>query len=142
MAGASQQETLLPFNRHSEEAILKCLKGESLSVEAFLALVESNFKKDREIEALTKAVEDLTKRIIRLEKKTIKKAGRKRQDFYLNGKELTDDEIVYMIDYGFYDNISKLEKDVGAHKNQLRNRYNKEKKRQELERELKRNGNS
>ena len=38
---------------------------------------------------------------------------------------MTDDEIVRLIDEGHYNSIGKLERTVGAGKNQLRNRYNK-----------------
>lgn len=69
--------------------------------------------------------QELTKRIAFLKEKTLKKPGRKRQTFYLNGTELTDEELLYLIDYEYYDSIGKLEKDVGAGKNQLRNHYNK-----------------
>lgn len=50
--------------------------------------------------------------------------GRKRQIFYLDGKELTDEDIVYYVRYDYY-TISELERLVGAKKNQLRNRYNR-----------------
>lgn len=56
---------------------------------------------------------------------------------YPNGtsyQNMTDKELVYLIDYEYYDSIGKLEREVGAGKNQLRNRYNKAKKRQKIER--------
>ncbi len=90
---------------------------------------------------LSETVTTLTKRIARLEEKTIKKAECKCQTFYFNGKELTDREIIYLIDYDFFDFIGKLEKEVGADKNQLRNLYNKAKKKQQLEKEFQKNGN-
>ena len=99
------------------------------------ALIESNRRKD-------KTIAELNKRILVLEEKTLKKAGRHKQVFQLDGTELTDDYIVYLIDYGYYDSIGKLEKDVGAGKNQLRNRYNKYKRNQKIERSLKKNGDS
>lgn len=81
-----------------------------------------------------KLIDSLTSRIGLLEDKTYKKSGRKRKVFYFNGQELTDDYLEYLIDYD-YITIPKLEKDVGAGKNQLRNRYNKAKKRKQLEKE-------
>ena len=60
--------------------------------------------------------------------------------FYFNEQELTDEYIVFLIDYD-YITISKLEKDVNAGKNVLRNRYNKAKKKQQLERQVKKNDN-
>lgn len=61
-----------------------------------------------------------------------KKCGRKPQIFFVNGKILDDEYIVYLIDNEFY-KIRQLEKEVGAGKNQLRRRYEryKEKRRKE-----------
>ena len=81
------------------------------------ALIEANRRKDEQIHALSK-------RISALEEKAAKKAGRKRQTFYLDGKELTDEDIVYYVRYDYY-TIPELERLVGAKKNQLRNRYNR-----------------
>lgn len=81
------------------------------------ALIEANRRKDEQLHALSK-------RISALEEKAAKKAGRKRQTFYLDGKELTDEDIVYYVKYDYY-TITELERLVGAKKNQLRNRYNR-----------------
>ena len=81
------------------------------------ALIEANRRKDEQIHALFK-------RISALEEKTAKKAGRKRQTFYLDGAELTDEDLVYYIKYDYF-TIPELERLVGAKKNQLRNRYNR-----------------
>ena len=85
-------------------------------------LIELNTRQARQIAALTN-------RIALLEDKALKKAGRKRVTLYLDGKELTDDDILYYID-GDYFTISQLEHVTGAHKNQIRNRYNRAKKKQ------------
>lgn len=87
-----------------------------------------------------KQIETLTKRIDYLEDKTLKKPGRKRQRFYFNGKELDDEYLIYLIDYD-YITLSKLEKELGAGKNQLRNRYNKAKKNLKMQKEIDLNGN-
>lgn len=99
------------------------------------ALIEKDRRKD-------KTIAELNKRILRLEEKTLQKAGRHKQVFQLDGTELTDDYIVYLIDYGYYDSIGKLEKTVGAGKNQLRNRYNKAKRNQKIERSIENNADS
>ena len=99
------------------------------------ALIEKDRRKD-------KSIAELNKRILRLEEKTLKKAGRHKQSFQYEGKELTDDYIVYLIDYGYFDSIGHLEREVGAGKNQLRNRYNKAKRNQKIERSIKKNGDS
>lgn len=98
-------------------------------------------KLTKEVENLTKTNIELTKRVAFLEEKTLKKAGRKKQTYNFDGKELTDDYLVYLIDYDLA-TIGKLEKIVGAGKNVLRNRYNKAKKKQLLERQVKRNDNT
>jgi len=54
---------------------------------------------------------------------------------------LTDEYLEYLIDDD-YISISKLEKDVGAGKNQLRNRYNKRKRLQKLQKEVNRHDHS
>lgn len=87
-----------------------------------------------------KQIETLTKRIDYLENKTLKKPGRKRQRFYFQGKELDDEYLIYLIDYD-YITLSKLEKELGAGKNQLRNRYNKVKKNLKMQKEMDSNGN-
>ena len=92
------------------------------------ALIESNERKDRKIA-------DLIRRIEFLEEKSLKKAGRKRQTFYLDYKELTDEYLEYLVDYD-YMTISEIEKQVGAGKNQLRNRYNKRKRQKKLQKEV------
>lgn len=99
----------------------------------FPAFIEANARKDR-------AIAELTKRVASLEEKAIKKAGRPKTQFYLNGVELTDEELMYQIDFNYF-TIRELEKEVGAGKNQLRNRYNKAKKKQKLTKEAAANGN-
>lgn len=137
----SQQEPQAQTTKYySEEELNYCLQRGSISVNAVLSLIESNFKKDREIASLVQTVANLNKRLAFLEEKTLKNPGRKRQTFYLNGHELTDEELTYQIDSEYF-TIRKLEKEVGAGKNQLRNRYMKAKKKQKLEKELKKNGN-
>jgi len=124
-----------PLKEMTDEELTKLLTGKFNYNVLIPALIETNLRKDKQIA-------ELNKRIALLEEKTHKKAGRKRQTFYLNGTELTDEELVYLIDYEYYDSIGKLEKDVGAGKNQLRNRYNKAKMKQKLEKEVKKHGNS
>ena len=85
-------------------------------------LIELNTHQAKQIAALTN-------RIALLEEKALKKAGRKRVTLYLDGKELTDDDILYYIDEDYF-TIPQLERVTGAHKNQIRNRYNRAKKKQ------------
>ena len=127
----------MPFpkklEKMTDEELSKLLAGAFNYNVLIPALIEANTRKDR-------AIAELTKRVVFLEEKAIKKAGRPKTCFYVNGQELTDDYLMYLID-GYYFSISKLEKEVGAGKNQLRNRYNKAKKKQKLTKEAAANGN-
>ena len=117
----------------TDEELTKLLAGAHNYNVLIPALIEANTRKDR-------AIAELTKRVACLEDKARKKAGRPRRCFYLNGNELTDDMLLYYIDYDFF-TIRELEKEVGAGKNQLRNRYNKAKKKEKLNKEAAANGN-
>ena len=57
-----------------------------------------------------------------------KQSGRKREIFYIRGSVLDDDNLIYLIDKGYY-TIPQLEKELGARKNQIRNRYKRPKRR-------------
>ena len=90
-------------------------------------LIELNTRQARQITALTN-------RIAILEDKALKKAGRKRVPIYLDGRELTDDDILYYIDDDYY-TIVELERVTKAPKNLIRNRYNRAKKKQRIAKE-------
>ena len=90
-------------------------------------LIELNTCQARQITALTN-------RIAILEDKALKKAGRKRVPIYLDGRELTDDDILYYIDEDYY-TIVELERVTKAPKNLIRNRYNRAKKKQRIAKE-------
>ena len=90
-------------------------------------LIELNTRQARQITALTN-------RIAILEDKALKKAGRKRVPIYLDGRELTDDDILYYIDEDYY-KIVELERVTKAPKNLIRNRYNRAKKKQRIAKE-------
>ena len=121
-----------PLKEMTDEELTKFLDGKFNHNMLIKALIEANTRKDL-------AIAELTKRVAFLEDKALKKAGRPRKCFHLNGKELTDDMLIYYIDYDFF-TIRELEKEVGAGKNQLRNRYNKAKKKQKLQKEVDNHG--
>ena len=129
-----------PINQMTDKELAELLRTTRNRDVAISTLREANFRKEKTLEKLAKIITRLEKRVAFLEAKTLKKAGRKKQTFYFNSQELTDEYLVYLIDYD-YITISKLEKDVNAGKNQLRNRYNTAKKKQQLERQVKRNDN-
>ena len=122
-----------PLKDMTDQELAKLLASKTNYNILIPALIEANLRKDR-------TIEELTKRVAFLEEKTLKKAGRPKTRFYVNGQELTDEHLIYLIDYDFY-TIRELEKDVGAGKNQLRNRYNKAKKLEQLKKEVAANGN-
>ena len=122
-----------PLDEMTDEELAKFLTMNFNHSMLIKALIEANTRKDR-------AIAELTKRVALLEEKALKKAGRPRTQFYLNGIELTDEELMYQIDNQYFLTISELEKAVGANKNQLRNRYNKAKKKQKLTKEAAKNG--
>ena len=122
-----------PLKDMTDEELSKLLASKTNYNILVPALIEANLRKDR-------TIAELTKRITFLEEKTLKKAGRPKTQFYVNGQELTDEYLIYLIDYDFF-TIRELEKDVSAGKNQLRNRYNKAKKLEQLKKEVAANGN-
>ncbi len=87
-------------------------------------LIELNTRQAKQISALTN-------RIAILEDKALKKAGRKRVPIFLDGRELTDDDILYYIDEDYF-TIVELERVTKAPKNLIRNRYNRAKKKQRI----------
>lgn len=122
-----------PLIEMTDEELAELLASKSNYNVLIPALIEANLRKER-------AIAKLTKRVTFLEEKTLKKAGRPKTQFFVNGQELTDEHLIYLIDNDYY-TIRELEKDVGAGKNQLRNRYNKAKKIERLKKEVERNGN-
>ena len=109
-----------PYNQMTDEELQKVLRSNNNFSILIPELIESNIRKDKQIQLLEK-------RISVLENKALKKVGRKRQTYYLDGRELTHEDIIYYIDnelFTFY----QLERTVGAKKNQLRNRYNRAKR--------------
>lgn len=116
-----------------DEALDKHLAQDHTNDTLIYLLIEANRRKDT-------VIQDLNRRITRLEEKTLTKPGRKRQTYLCEGEELTDEKLVYLIDYEFYDSIGKLEKIEGTKKNVLRNRYKKAKNKQKIERGLENHG--
>ena len=97
----------------------------------FNILLASLIEKDRRRDA---ELIELQNRIRILEYKACKRPGRKRKTFYIDNHELTDDYLCHLIDND-YKTVRELERTVGAKKNVLRNRYNKTKKLQRLQKE-------
>lgn len=124
-----------PLKEMTDEELTNLLTGKFNYNVLIPALIEANSRKDKQIA-------ELSKRISYLEKKTLQKPGRKREEISVNGRELTDEYLMELIDEGYYKNISAMEKDLRVGKNMLRNRYNKAKKKLQLERKVESYGNS
>ena len=114
-----------PYRKMTDKELQNLLKSNINYNVLIPVLIEITLRKDMEILSLKK-------RISALETKTLKKSGRKRTTYYLHGKELTDDDLIYYIDYDYF-TISELEREVGAPKNLLRNRYNRAKRLNNIE---------
>lgn len=123
-----------PYEQMTDEELNQFIKKQINYNMIIPALIEANERKDKKIA-------DLIHRIEFLEAKALKKSGRKRKTFYLDFRELTDEYLEYLVDND-YMTISKIEKQVGAGKNQLRNRYNKRKRLQKLQKEVNRHDHS
>ena len=123
-----------PLKEMTDEELTKLLTGKFNYNVLIPGLTEAALRKDNQIA-------ELTRDIANLEQKALQKPGRKRREFYIDGQELTDEYLMELIDRGNYDSISKFEKAIGAGKNQLRNRYNKAKKKLIQERKVQSYGN-
>lgn len=115
-----------PYKNISDKELQQKLITETDPQKQLHILIELNTRQAKQIATLTN-------RIALLEDKALKKAGRKRVPIYLDGRELTDDDILYYIDSDRF-TIAQLERVTGAHKNQIRNRYARAKKKQQIER--------
>lgn len=109
-----------PYHKMTDKELQNLLKSNVNYNVLIPVLIEINLRQNMEILSLKK-------RISTLEIKTLKKPGRKRTTYYLHGKELTDEKLIYYIDYDYF-TISELEREVDAPKNSLRNRYNRAKR--------------
>ena len=101
-------------------------------------ILENNFAPTAPVVALSELVRRLystieeQQKVIELLKapaSTIpqKQSGRKRKSFYMGKGLIDDDYLIYLIDSELY-TFKQLEQELGAGKNQLRNRYNRAKK--------------
>ncbi|MBR4981158.1 MAG: hypothetical protein IKY94_01200 [Lachnospiraceae bacterium] len=144
-----QEVTKQSYSYYSEEELKQCLKRGTVTANAILSLIEATFQKEKAINeltetihALSETVEKQSKQLKVLEEKILKKPGRKREIFYYMCEELTDEKIIELINSGEFKTVGEMEKEVGAKKNQLRNRYVRAKEKQMKERKLKKIGNN
>ena len=115
----------------------------AFSDKELFAILENNVVPNAPVQTLTElirrlysVIEEQQKEIDLLKSasptKSSKKSGRKREPFYIGKAKLDDDYLIYLIDNGYY-TFQQLEKELNASKNQLRNRYNRAKKKSEGE---------
>lgn len=112
--------------------IIKNDKSSSVSVQCLTELLYRTLDQNRELIEKIELLEQELSTLQATLNPPKKKSGRKAQVFFINGKILDDEYLVYLIDNEFY-KIRGLEREVGAGKNQLRRRYEryKEKRRKE-----------
>ena len=144
-----EEVTKQSYIYYSEEELQECLKRGTVTANAILSLIEANFQKEKAIyeleetiHAMLEIVKRQNKQLKVLEEKTLKKPGRQREKFTYMCEELTDERIIELINSGEFKTLGELEKEVGAKKNQLRNRYVRAKEKQMKERKLKKIGNN
>lgn len=113
----------------------------NFSDKELFAILENNVVPNAPVQTLTELIRRLYS-VIEEQQKEIellksvspttssKKSGRKREPFYVGKAKLDDDFLIYLIDNGYY-TFKQLEKEMNASKNQLRNRYNRAKKKLE-----------
>lgn len=108
------------------------------SNEYLFAILENNFVPTAPVAALSELVRRLYSTIeeqqkiiesLKVPEPAVpqKQSGRKRQKFYMGKGLINDDYLIYLIDSELY-TFKQLEQELGAGKNQLRNRYNRAKK--------------
>lgn len=113
------------INKISQTKLLQIIQSDnasSASVQCLTELLSRTLDMNQE---LLEKIEQLERELSVLQAVSNppkKKCGRKAQVFFINGKILDDDYLVYLIDNEFY-KITELEKEVSAGKNQLRRRY-------------------
>ncbi|MGN0289709.1 MAG: hypothetical protein ACI4DQ_08850 [Lachnospiraceae bacterium] len=115
----------------------------NFSDKELFAILENNVVPNAPVKALAELIQRLYSVIEEQQKeidllksaypaKSSKKSGRKRESFYIGKAKLDADYLIYLIDNGYY-TFKQLEKELNASKNQLRNRYNRAKKKSEGE---------
>lgn len=108
------------------------------SNEYLFAILENNFVPTAPVAVLSELVRRLYSTIEEQQKiiESLKapaptvpqmQRGRKRQDYYMGKGVIDDNYLIYLIDSELY-TFKQLEQELGAGKNQMRNRYNRAKK--------------
>ena len=127
-----QLPNLDTFTKDKLFQIAKSDNSNSAAFQCLIEIVRRSLEKNQELIEKVITLEQEISNINATLNPPKKKCGRKSEEFFINGKMLDDEYLVYLIDEGFY-KIRQLEKEVGANKNQLRRRYERCKEREERE---------
>ena len=127
-----QLSNLDTFTRDKLFQITKSDNSNSVAFQCLIELMRRAFAENQELVEKVVTLEQEISSLQAALNPPKKKCGRKAEEFFINGKTLDDDYLVYLIDDGLY-KIRELEKEVGANKNQLRRRYERCKEREERE---------
>lgn len=121
------------INKISQTKLLRIVQSDnasSASVQCLTELVCRTLDQNQELLAKIEFLEQELSKLQATLNPPKKKSGRKSQVFFVDGKILEDEYLVYLIDNEFY-KIRQLERVVGADKNQLRRRYERYKEKKE-----------
>lgn len=124
------------INKISQTKLLKIVQSDnasSASVQCLTELVCRTLEQNRELLAKIELLEQELSTMQATLNSPKRKSGRKAQVFFVDGKILEDEYLVYLIDNEFY-KIRELEREVGAGKNQLRRRYERYKEKRKKDR--------
>ena len=119
----------------TQDKLFQIAKSDNSNSVAFQCLIELMRRALAKNQELVEKVNELQKEVSNLQialNPPKKKSGRKAEEFFVNGKTLDDNYLVFLIDNEYF-KIRELEKEVGANKNQLRRRYERCKEREERE---------
>ena len=118
---------IFDFKTFSDEYLFAIVENNLLPTVSDKALLELVRRLYSVIEEQQKVIELLNKPVSAVSQK---QNGRKRKAFYMGKGLIDDDYLIYLIDSGLY-TFKQLEQELGAGKNQLRNRFNRAKKKLE-----------
>lgn len=121
------------IDKFAQDKLFQIVNSDNTSSAAFQCLIELVRRTSEKNQVLVEKVITLEQEVKNLQlalNPPKKKCGRKAEEFFVHGKKLDDEYLVYLIDHEYF-KIRELEKKVGANKNQLRRRYERCKKKEE-----------
>ena len=121
------------IDNFTQDMLFQIANDNNSSSAAFQCLIELVRRTTEKNEELSEKVTVLEQEIKNLQialNPPKKRCGRKAKEFFIHGKMLDDEYLVYLLD-NMYFTIRELEKEVGANKNQLRRRYERCKEKEE-----------